>query len=81
MSFPKSGFKNENIKDKEILDRLEPHIKEFFDHYLLVGFKADSKEVGCIGHVGPRGSMARKKLDGVYKEMNKVMLEVEDEKD
>ena len=71
------------MKDKDILDRLEPHIKEFFSHYLLVGFKADNDEVGCIGHVGPQGSKARKKLDKVYKEMNKVVLEDidKDEKD
>ena len=67
------------MKDSEILDRLEPIIKEYFSNFILVGFHADTGEVGCIGEIGKDGSRSRRRLKRVHSEIQ-MMISKENEK-
>jgi hypothetical protein len=40
------------MKDEDILNQVEPKLKEYYSTFLLVGFKADTGEVSCIGDMG-----------------------------
>lgn len=68
-----------NVNDEEILDRLEPIIKEYFSNFLLVGFHADTGKVGCIGEIGKVGSQSRRRLKRVHSEIQ-MMINIENEK-
>jgi len=50
--FPMSVLENQNMKDEDILNQVEPKLKEYYSTFLLVGFKADDGEISCIGDMG-----------------------------
>lgn len=82
MYYPSIGFIVKRVmKDEDILSHVDPMLKEYYSSYLLVGFKADSGHMSCIGDMGKLNDKSghRRKLKPFY-ELMKKMVAKEDEK-
>lgn len=55
------------MKDEEILNNVEPILKEYYSTFLLVGFKADTGEISSIGCLGDM-----KDPSGEYKKLKPI---------
>ena len=69
------------MKDEQILSIVEPHLKEFYSTFILVGFKADTGEISAIGDMGSPASKAseHKKLKPIHRLVRRI-VELENEK-
>jgi hypothetical protein len=52
LSLPIVVCDNQVVKDEDILNLVEPILKEYYSTFILVGFKADNKEISVIGDLG-----------------------------
>jgi hypothetical protein len=68
------------MNTEQIADYLEPHCKEIFDAYLLVGFTVDEGKVAVVGDLGHPNAFAEfnRKLQPVYSECKKILREDEE---
>jgi len=69
------------MNDADILNQVEPKLKEYYSTFLLVGFKADTGEVSCIGDMGcPKSKFdEHRKLKPIYRNIVRL-VEKENEK-
>jgi hypothetical protein len=70
------------MKDEDILNQVEPKLKEYYSTFLLVGFKADTGEISCIGDMGcpSEKEHEHRKLKPVQRKIAQI-IKSENEKD
>lgn len=63
------------VKDEDILNLVEPNLKEYYSTFLLVGFKADDNEISVIGDLGcpVKKSEQRETLLWVQKKLGELL--------
>lgn len=69
------------MDDQQIAEQIEPMCKEYFDSYLVIGFRADDHKLCVAGDLGRPDKLPQlnRKMQPVY-ELAKQMMENEENK-